>query len=250
MAAVKIHPRNKYSLLTGAVLLWVTAAISTAQDATTYSRVDDEQLKDAFRSVKRNDSLQFDLPDAPKPPKIGWLEKLGEWLASLFKALGPILEIVFWIGLGCLLMGAIYIIAQTIYAAVQAGRLKEKSVKTDAPPPLYEPEQKKARILLEEIDALAAQGRYDEAVHVLLHRSIQDIDSNRPNVIRRSLTSREIGTLSILTEKAQTAFSSIAQIVEHSFFGGHSIGKIEFERAREAYSALTASGTDNRALAA
>lgn len=255
MLAARNPFSTKIYALLSAACVWSFAAISTAQDSNfndndIYESVSDEKLETAFRSLKRNDSLQFDLPDAIAQQTPGWLKKLGEAIAAFFKAIGPLLEIIFWVGLGVIIMGVIYIVAQTIYSAYRAGLSKEKSVKVDTPVPLYQPAEQKARILLEQVDALAAEGRYDEAVHTLLQRSIQDIDANRPNVIRRSLTSREISTLSVLTETAQGAFSSIAQIVEHSYFGGHTIGRSEFESAREAYSALAMSDVANKAMAA
>jgi hypothetical protein len=234
-----------------AVSIWSVSWLAIAQDKAPINRVDDETLQASFRKLKRNDSLQFELPNAPPAPKTpGWLKALGEFLNSLFSLLAPLLKIVFWIGLGVLIAGALYLLTQTIYTAIQA-RKDRAVVKTPAvPPPLYQPEHKQARILLDEIDALAAQGRYDEAVHTLLFRSIQDIDANRPNVIRRSLTSREIGQLPILTPQAQDAFGTIAQIVEHAYFGGHTIGQTEFDQARAAYASLALGEAADRMLAA
>ena len=112
--------------------------------------------------------------------------------------------------------------------------------------PLYQPAQAQARILLDEVDKLAAEGRFGEAVHTLLFRSIQDIDRNRPNVVRRSLTAREIGSLSVLTAKARTAFSTIAGVSELAHFGGVSVNKTGFETARSAYAELTGQTTAAR----
>ncbi|MEP1231223.1 MAG: hypothetical protein ABJG88_11145, partial [Litorimonas sp.] len=197
----------------------------------------DEVFAQAFRKLKRNDSLQFEFTQAPPPPKTPeWLKALGEFISVIFEFLGPLLYILFYVGLGALIMGAIYLIVTTIMAARIGSRGKAED---ELPTPLYQPEHNQARVLLGEIDALAAQGKYAQAVHVLLFRSIQDIDANRPNVIRRSLTSREIGQLSILTADARTVFSSIAATVERSFFGGQDIGQTEFNAARSAYAQLT-----------
>ena len=89
--------------------------------------------------------------------------------------------------------------------------------------------------MLEAVDALAADGRYEEAVHELLFRSIQDIDIRRPNSIRRSLTSREIAALEILTPTTREAFAIIGGVVETSYFGGQKIGREEFDVCRAAY---------------
>jgi len=123
--------------------------------------------------------------------------------------------------LGILAAGAVYLIGRAVYETRFA---KPAIKKTEEPEiPLYQPAQAQARILLDEVDKLAAEGRYGEAVHTLLFRSIQDIDRNRPNVVRRSLTAREIGSLSVLTPEARTAFSTIAGVSELAHFGGVSV---------------------------
>ena len=96
------------------------------------------------------------------------------------------------------------------------------------------------------MDKLAAEGRYGEAVHTLLFRSIQDIDRNRPNVVRRSLTAREIGDLSVLTLEARKAFSTIAGVSELAHFGGVLVNESGFQTARNAYADLTGQTTTPR----
>lgn len=202
----------------------------------------DTDFDTAFRTVKRNDSLQFDFTTAPTLPQSEtpqWMEAIGWFFVGIFDFIGgilslftPIFYIAFWLGVGLFAMAVIYLIATTLMAA----KLERRDKTTEETlTPLYQPEQAQARILLAEIDALAAQGKYAEAVHTLLFRSIQDIDTNRPNVIRRSLTSREIGSLTILTQAARDVFARIASVVERSFFGGQEIGKGDFDNARADY---------------
>jgi len=205
------------------------------------SNMDAENFSSAFRKLKRNDSLQFDFTTAEPPAETPqWLKNLFEngffkALGGFFQFLGHTLTILFWVGVGMALMGFLYLIATTLMAARFN---RSETLEADKPVPLYQPEQSQARILLAEIDALAAQGKYAEAVHTLLFRSIQDIDANRPNIIRRSLTSREIGELDILTAESRSVFSNIASIVERSFFGGQEIGQADFDVARAAYAEL------------
>jgi len=210
----------------------------------------EDKFTTAFREIKRNDSLQFDFTNAPPPPPKPetpkWLQAIADFFGDIFGAFGgffdglsfvfiSIFYGIFWLGVGALVMVVLYLLATTIMAA----DLGSKNQKAEAsPPPLYQPKKAQGRILLNEIDALAAQGKYAEAIHTLLFRSIQDIDANRPNVIRRSLTSREIGDLTILTPKARQVFSNIASIVERSFFGGQDIGEANFYTARAAYTEL------------
>lgn len=220
-----------------------SAQVETVETETTdynpYPTYDETIIQDGFRDIKRDEAYQFDLAD-PIPPKpqsafSKWLSKV---FGTIFRFLAPLLEIAFWLGLGALVLGALYLIGRAVYETRFA---KPTTKKKDETPeiPLYEPAKAQARILLDEVDRLAAEGRFGEAVHTLLFRSIQDIDRNRPNVVRRSLTAREIGKLPVLTQNSRQAFSTIAGVSELSHFGGTPIGQSGFEVARKAYADLT-----------
>ncbi len=212
---------------------WLTVLIASLATSTLVAAQSSDKFENAFRAMKRDDKLQFDLPPPPEPPKLGWLENFFAALGAFIKAIFPLLKIIFFVGLGAIIALILYAIAKVIYET-RFQRSAKEAVE-DAPPPLYTPDQEQARILLEDVDAMAAEGRYEEAVHELLFRSIQDIDIRRPNTIRRSLTSREIAALKILTPETREAFATIGGVVETSYFGGQKIGKQEFDTCRAAY---------------
>ena len=81
-------------------------------------------------------------------------------------------------------------------------------------------DEAKAEALLEEADRLAAEGRFDEAAHTLLYRSIEDIEKRLPRSIRKAQTSREIAGLAALPAAVRSAFAPITRAVEQSWFGG------------------------------
>ena len=218
----------RHVLERGGFFLTGTIALSAAVIAQS-----SENFDDAFRALKRDDKLQFELPPAPEPPKLDWLENLLSGIAAFIEAILPLLKILFYGGLALVIGLILYAIGKVIYETRFKREVKVKA--EPPPPPLYTPDQEQARILLEEVDALAAAGRYEEAVHELLFRSIQDIDIRRPNSIRRSLTSREIAALEILTPATRDAFAKIGRVVEMSYFGGQTIGQKEFDFCREAY---------------
>ena len=198
----------------------------------------DKDIERAFRAVKRDEAYQFELAEPiPQKPASAFEKALGRFFDAIFSIIAPLLEVIFYLGAGALILGALYLIGRAIYESRFAKPVPKKSEEPDIP--LYQPAQAQARILLDEVDKLAAEGRYGEAVHTLLFRSIQDIDRNRPNVVRRSLTAREIGDLSVLTPQARTAFSTIAGVSELAHFGGVSVNEAGFETARKAYADLT-----------
>ncbi|WGM39458.1 hypothetical protein AMEJIAPC_02378 [Caulobacter sp. NIBR1757] len=183
-------------------------------------------------------TLQHSLPgvDPPKPPP-DWLRPLIEAIA----AIGQPLTIVIWtvIGLGVLLI--VFLIVRELFGVRlgwKGGKDFKKLGATD-----WRPDREKARILLLDADALAAEGRFDEAVHMLLLRGVADIIARRPRLIGPALTSRDIAALPDLPEQARPAFALIAEIVERSFFGGRPVDEAGWLRAREAYEQLVLSGT-------
>ena len=216
------------NLKRGGIFIFATCGLSSLVAARASGDFDD-----AFRAMKRDDKLQFELPPAPEPPKLDWLTRLVEAIAGFIDFILPLLKIIFFMGIGIVVALILYGIAKVIYET-RFSR-EAKPVEATAPPPLYVPDQDQARILLEDVDAMAAQGQFEEAVHELLFRSIQDIDLHRPNTIRRSLTSREIAALDILTPETREAFATIGGVVETSYFGGKKIGKAEFDICRAAY---------------
>jgi hypothetical protein len=92
-----------------------------------------------------------------------------------------------------------------------------------------------ARTLLSEADALAASGDYDEAVHLLLRRSVEDISQRMPHFLRPSLTARDIAGATPLPDRARAAFAQIARIVESALFAQRPVGVDGWREARDAY---------------
>ena len=212
-------------------------AADTSSEDVSFLNSDDE-IQTAYRAVKRNEDYQYELADPiPRKPPSAFERWVGRVFEAIFKVLAPILQIAFYLGIGALILGAVYLFGRAVYETRFAKPIVKKAEEPEIP--LYQPAEAQARILLDEVDKLAAEGRYGEAVHTLLFRSIQDIDRNRPNVVRRSLTSREIGRLSVLTPEARTAFSTIAGVSELAYFGGVPVNEDGFQTARNAYADLT-----------
>jgi hypothetical protein len=100
----------------------------------------------------------------------------------------------------------------------------------------WAPEEAGARSWLEEADALAREGRFAEAIHHLLFRSVEDIANRRPALVRPALTSRELAASQGIPARARELFAAIARLVERSLFGGRPVDEGDWLQAREAYS--------------
>ena len=189
-----------------------------------------------WQALTRDTSLQFHFPDADinaKPP--GWLTHLLEFLSRHGKEIG-------WLGwalLAIIVAVALWFLVRRLLA--QNPSQKEGPAAAQMAP--WQPSARQARLVLADADALAAQNRFDEAVHLLLLVSIQEIADRRHGVVTPALTSREIATLPVLSPLAQRIFSAIAQLVERTRFAGHVLGDAEFRACRAAYEQFTLPGT-------
>lgn len=151
--------------------------------------------------------------------------------------LGPIFQLIFYGLLVLVVAYILYLILNTIIAT-RRGSVKAAKVEEMPDIPVYQPDAETARVLIDDADNLAAQGKFAEAVHILLFRSIQDIEDKRPHHVKRSLTSREIANLPILSPKARDVFSQIGKFVEKSFFGGGLLSMEDYEISKAAYKAF------------
>lgn len=192
----------------------------------------DDALVLAHDRLLKDDSLQFDrigfvLPDPP-----GWLR----WLGDLIQAAAPLLKLIFWIGLALIVGLILYAIARELLRLrLPRSKPVRRDVKAEQE---WRPDAGVARDLLAEADALAAEGLYAEAAHLLLLRSVEDIEKHRPRTLRVSLTTREIASLKGLPEAARRTFTLIGRVVERSLFGGEAVGARDFSECRRAYEAF------------
>jgi hypothetical protein len=109
-----------------------------------------------------------------------------------------------------------------------------------AEPGRFEAAREAVVALLGDIDKLAAGGSYDEAVHLLLVRSVADINAFRPDLVRRHYSARDIRSHPLLPEAARPAFTEIVRCVEKSYFAGIAATRADFEACRAAYTAFIA----------
>lgn len=182
----------------------------------------------AHDRLRADTAIQFDMPLAQPPPPP------PQWLITLLKAVGPYIEYIAW---GLLILGALallYVIVRHFIANGLPFSHSAKATTTDVEPE-WRPEAGHARQLLAEANALAAAGHYAEAVHLLLHRSVEEIERRRPHLVRPAFTSRDIAAADGLPGETRYVFSRIAAIVESSLFGGRPVDATDWQRARTAY---------------
>lgn len=188
-----------------------------------------ENVAEAHRRLRADGDIQFDLPvlqpTPPRAPSPPWFS-LPEW--SLWLVAGVVVALILWI-----------VVREIIKRSGQGNAYNPR----ETPEAQWRPEEKVARALLADADALAAQGRYEEAARLLLHRSLEDIRARKPRLLRPALTSREITRIEELPASVRGTFATMADAVERSLFGGRALSREAWETARAAYDAFALKGS-------
>lgn len=192
---------------------------------------------DSWAAIRGDSDIQFTPIETPPPAeRPDWLTDILEFFSALFRPVGEVFgsgwPVVKWVLIAAAAAMVLYILYRLL-APVLALRPQR-----DVALPEWVPEEGQARALLEEADALAAQGHYDEAAHLLLIRSVAHISEARPDWVEPSSTARELASLTALPDVARTAFATIAERVERSLFALRPLDRQDWQVARDAYASF------------
>jgi hypothetical protein len=92
--------------------------------------------------------------------------------------------------------------------------------------------------VLDDASRLAAEGRYGEAIHVLLLLAIRHLAERSRVTLPPSRTSRELVRLLPLASEAREAFAELVRSVELTLFGGVPASPEDYERSVERFRSL------------
>ncbi|QUL39513.1 hypothetical protein KDC96_15825 [Erythrobacter sp. JK5] len=212
---------------------------------------------EGWQELRRNPDIQFEqivIPDQP-PREPNWFERamqvVIDFLADLFAPIGQALglswPVLQWVLLGLLALFVVYL----IYRLVDPAWRWRRSQSGEPDEQEWQPGREESLALLEEADRLAAEGRFDEATHLLLKRSVGQIAAARPDWVEPSSTARELAALPALSEAARGAFRVISERVERSLFALRTLDHADWEAARAAYAEFALARIDqSRAVGA
>ncbi len=211
----------------------------------------DERLAAAHRAMRAQGDVQLGMnPAPPPPPTPQWLLNLFKWLEKVLEPVGrffkwidgflpdlPYVKIIFWGFIAALaLLFAWMAVERFRHGEWRLPRLRRRaSVLPAEEEQDWHPDAAPVRAWLQEADALAERGQYAEAAHHLLLRSVEDLASRRPQLVRPALTSRELSRAQGMPEAPRALFARIALVVERSLFGGRPVGAQDWTECRAAY---------------
>lgn len=204
----------------GAQIAGATAAADVARD---------------WQAVRADGDIQYaPLPPIKPPETPGWLEALGEWLRRLLEPLGKAIGVSWPVIENVLIAVALLCVLAILWRLLQPLLARLRAEPAEAAPE-WSPDRAAAVALLEDADRLAGEGRYGEAVHLLLQRSVGHIAEARPDWLLPASTAREIAAFPMLPERARQAFGTIATRVERSLFALRELQREDWSVARAAY---------------
>ena len=202
-----------------------------------HPQTDFDALDAAYEAYLKLPDLQLERPEweAPPPEPLKPPPRWLTWLSDLLGGLAPLFQYLFYAIIVLVLGGLLYFIfgeaIRVRFGRSGAGKVSDDDdILVDV-----RPDAAMARGLLDEADALARAGKFAEAVHLLLFRSIEDIQTRLEGGVPKSLTAREIGGLGRLPERARRGLGPIIAIVERSFFGGRDVDATGWQEARASY---------------
>ena len=201
----------------------MAAPIANGDQTNTLEQLHREMLADRAIQFKFEQPVQ-----TPDPPD--WLGPLARFIDFI----APYFTYFFWAGVIIVVGLILYTILNEILRRMPREG-KNQYATLDLPKPEYRPSKQRAHALLEEADRLASEGRFAEAVRIILHRSIEDMETAFPGTIAPAMTSREIQNVELLSTQGRSTFSKIAAAVEASLFAGRALTHSQFIECRKAY---------------
>jgi hypothetical protein len=188
----------------------------------------------AQANLLHDSTLQFRFDAAPPPPQPPpWLLSLLQAIGRLLHSLAEPLSYLLWAVLIAGVVSILVFLGRDLLAPPRLNRARVLgALDREAD---WRPDRAAARALLEDADRLAAAGRFTDAAHTLLFRSIEDVRGRAPHLIAPSLTSRDIARLPEIPAAPRSAFGKISDVVEHAVFGRRPVDEPGWIACREAY---------------
>ena len=194
------------------------AAVSAAQD------------QDAVRRALQGLGPALDLQTAFPVPK----ERSNGWASLLGFLTGNMVRVLLWVAVACGLAALAWYLMEIVPKGfarqarwAQAGQDGRKAAPAGA------------AAAQENADDLASQGRFVEAMHVLLLQSVAEMRRRLDVPLADSLTSREILRRVPVSSAAQAALGDIIAAVERAYFGEYGAEAADYRLCRSRFMALT-----------
>lgn len=238
--AVRIGPRRAPLALVLLASVWIAVDETSARADGTLSET---EVRQRARAVLADPSYQTTPPktDAPivyEPPPLRDFD-FPMRAPTTFKdgsggSPSGVSEALLWVlGIGA----GVAILAVIASAAMRWQRVRKTKpdVVTQGPIGGVDPGLEALPASLREARALAAAGRFEEAVHVLLRGALDYLRGRSGFTLEAALTSREVLAKAPIESDTRGAFGDLVGSVEVSLFGGYPVSAADFERCASSF---------------
>lgn len=232
----------------GRRLAIVIACVLQASAATAAEpmRPDDARVREEVEEVLSDPRFQRTRPDGSLPIEKPQQEpfELPDFSPSDFKpsAASGVSEALLWVLLGVFGAAVLAVAVREGMRYASQRRRRPKKKKAAAP---GDAAFDLGQIALERLPAslararqLAAEGRFEEAVHVLLEGALGYLHALANFSLEPAFTSREVLTRAPLTSETRRAFKDLVMTVEVSLFGGLAVDQGDFSRCESSFVTL------------
>jgi len=144
---------------------------------------------------------------------------------------GAFVDFLMWVLTAAVIVVMVVWVFNELIGRREVGWTGEVAIEKDAGP-----ERRGPSLALAE--QLAADGRFDEAIHAMLLISIEHLGPELPTAPSASKTSRELLRILPLSRRQRDAFGELVRAVELSLFGGRQVGADDYARCRSSLGTL------------
>lgn len=213
--------------------------------APAFAALDDDAVRARTREVMADPQYQSQRPDGgespnPKPKQERRYREGGGGDSSSppVRAPSEISMVLVWIVLGGILVFVAVLLATQARRSLGRGRVGDKRAVIPAPAAHAELDALKLDETLRAALKLAGEGRFEEAVHLLLTGAIRELQESAGLATEPAFTSRELLERANLRAEPQGAFRDLVFSVEVSLFGGLAVSQDDFERCATSFRTL------------
>mgnify|MGYP003700497277 FL=1 len=211
-------------------LLLIPAASAGAQS----SSFDPAEVRDGRDAVLADSRYQTEMPEAEKLPEPSRFT-IPPWLA----------EIIFWIVIALAVAMVAYFLFQLGYdllrdrGAFKRNRDRPGAAAQRVETPVTAAPRAADPHSLAEADRLAAEGRFSEAIHLLLLVALQRLHRELGARVAPAMTGRELLHLPALPGATVAPLTRMVQLSEINHFGGRQAREPDYRAARGDYLAFS-----------
>ena len=213
--------------LVGALLPGVPAAQNQAQDQIE-NQIEEGVFTAAVDEQLASGEYQTQLPKKPELPDID-PPSIPPWVGTFF-------TIVFWTLFGVIVLFILYQVFRYFQDRISP---PQESPEVVRPTPLQPGKGPAPLPSLAEVDAMAKDGRFGDAIHFLLLIAIERLFKRLNKTQPKSKTSREILRDPGLIKAWRENLSVLVDAVEASLFAGKKITAVQYQACRKRFDVLT-----------